>query len=352
MSAAPRAATGRSEAAGAMNVVIRTGYHARMDSSRAQLITNYTDGSEGYRDWWAPVLDQLAGPALDALSIPAGVPRILDLGCGTGMASRRLAPRLPADARLVAGDLVQAMLAVARRLAPKIPIVQFDAARLPFPDRTFDLVVCTFALHHIREQRRTLSEAHRILKPGGRLLVITWGADKSYCPAETAWGDMLTEVGGAVDIPEPASEWHEEINTPAAFESMLTSLGFHPEFLTQSTGAYDYTPESLAGVMLGLGIARRRFMALTPTVRTRFEARARRLLAGLPATDFIYRPGIVTALVSKPAEENVLVTGGPSGAADADFRTVCPNCGAEMYDRGCKTRCPQCHFFTDCSDPW
>lgn len=35
-----------------------------------------------------------------------------------------------------------------------------------------------------------------------------------------------------------------------------------------------------------------------------------------------------------------------------DFRLICPNCGAAMFDRSCKTRCSRCHFFTDCSDPW
>lgn len=45
----------------------------------------------------------------------------------------------------------------------------------------------------------------------------------------------------------------------------------------------------------------------------------------------------------------------PSGSAApprCDYRTTCPNCGAGMFDRGCKTRCPRCHYFTDCSDPW
>ena len=35
-----------------------------------------------------------------------------------------------------------------------------------------------------------------------------------------------------------------------------------------------------------------------------------------------------------------------------DFRRVCPNCSAELWDKECKSRCPRCHFFTDCSDPW
>lgn len=275
----------------------------RMDDSRARITTHYTVSSEGYRDWWAPILDHLAGPALDALPIPSGAPRILDLGCGTGLASRRLAPRLPADARLVAGDLVLAMLAEARRLAPDIPVVQFDAVRLPFPDRTFDLVVCTFALHHIREQRRTLGEVHRILKPGGRLQVVNWGADNPDSPAETAWDDLLIEMSGTATIPEPAPSWHEEIGSPSAFEAMLNALGFRSESVTQSTGAYDYTPESLAAVRLGVGVARRRFLALTPAMQTRFETRARRLLARLPAADFAWHPDIVTALVSKPLDE-------------------------------------------------
>jgi len=276
-----------------------------MDDSRARITTHYTVSREGYRDWWAPILDHLAGPALDALPIPPGAPRILDLGCGTGVAGRRLAPRLPAEARLVAGDLVFAMLAEARQLAPDIPVVRLDATRLPFADHTFDLVVCTFALHHIREQRRTLGEVHRILKPGGRFQAVNWGADNPDSPAEAAWDDLLFEMSGAATVSEPAPSWREEIGAPAPFEALLNALGFEAGSVTRSTGSYDYTPESLAAVRLGVGVARRRFLALTPAMQTRFETRARRLLAGLPAADFAWRPEIVTALVAKPLDVNL-----------------------------------------------
>lgn len=39
-------------------------------------------------------------------------------------------------------------------------------------------------------------------------------------------------------------------------------------------------------------------------------------------------------------------------ARSTDFRCTCPNCGSELWDKECKSRCPRCHFFTDCSDPW
>jgi hypothetical protein len=38
--------------------------------------------------------------------------------------------------------------------------------------------------------------------------------------------------------------------------------------------------------------------------------------------------------------------------AAGDFRRICPNCSATLWDKECKSRCPRCHFFTDCSDPW
>lgn len=44
--------------------------------------------------------------------------------------------------------------------------------------------------------------------------------------------------------------------------------------------------------------------------------------------------------------------GSPRPDRTCDYRTVCPNCGATLFDRGCKSRCSRCHFFTDCSDPW
>jgi hypothetical protein len=35
-----------------------------------------------------------------------------------------------------------------------------------------------------------------------------------------------------------------------------------------------------------------------------------------------------------------------------DFKRTCPNCGTPLFERQCKSRCPRCHYFSDCSDPW
>lgn len=59
-----------------------------------------------------------------------------------------------------------------------------------------------------------------------------------------------------------------------------------------------------------------------------------------------FKPTSKELTTSSASEQNEAPR--PSG----DFRCTCPNCGSELWDKECKSRCPRCHFFTDCSDPW
>ncbi|HEX7877780.1 MAG TPA: class I SAM-dependent methyltransferase, partial [Candidatus Eisenbacteria bacterium] len=102
-----------------------------MSDSRGRIIGHYASMPDGYRDWWAPVLDSMAAPALDALPHSGAPERWLDLASGTGIAARRLLKKLPTGSLVIAGDLVASMLERAREASPRIPVVRLDAARLP-----------------------------------------------------------------------------------------------------------------------------------------------------------------------------------------------------------------------------
>jgi ubiquinone/menaquinone biosynthesis C-methylase UbiE len=112
---------------------------------------------------------------LTELSIELQVGSALDLGCGAGHAAYALA-RAGVE-RVVAFDLSQAMLDVVAREAAtrqhdRLETILGVAEALPFADASFDLVVTRYSAHHWLDVERALSEATRVLKPGGRFVAI------------------------------------------------------------------------------------------------------------------------------------------------------------------------------------
>jgi SAM-dependent methyltransferase len=103
---------------------------------------------------------------------PHGDERVLDSACGTGALAFALAPLVR---EVVGVDVVPALLDEARRRAPEFPNVTFqeaDATRLPFGPGEFDLAGCMRALHHIAHPEPAVAELARVVRPGGRVLVI------------------------------------------------------------------------------------------------------------------------------------------------------------------------------------
>ncbi len=97
--------------------------------------------------------------------------RVLDVGCGTGALLGRLLSEAPR--RQATGlDLSANMLDKARqRLGDRTVLVQGDSEHLPFPDRSFDVVVCCDSFHHYPDPQAVLKEISRVLEPGGIFLM-------------------------------------------------------------------------------------------------------------------------------------------------------------------------------------
>jgi ubiquinone/menaquinone biosynthesis C-methylase UbiE len=99
---------------------------------------------------------------------------VLDVGTGPGVLLIELATRRP-DLRLAGVDLSADMIAAAtRNLEPfgdRVTARVGDVTSLPFPDRSFDLVVSTLSLHHWDDPKAAVPELARILRPGGRAYI-------------------------------------------------------------------------------------------------------------------------------------------------------------------------------------
>jgi demethylmenaquinone methyltransferase / 2-methoxy-6-polyprenyl-1,4-benzoquinol methylase len=102
--------------------------------------------------------------------------RVLDVASGSGDLAAALARRVGAQGEVWATDINRKMLERGRdRLLDAgalVPAVQCDAERLPFPERYFDCVTVAFGLRNMTHKDRALAEMARVLKPGGRLVVL------------------------------------------------------------------------------------------------------------------------------------------------------------------------------------
>jgi len=103
---------------------------------------------------------------------------VLDLAGGTGDIAALLLPRVGAKGAVVVGDINAEMLRVGRnRMLDRgnvrgLDYSQLDAEALPFPDKSFDCVTMAFGLRNVTHKERALAEIHRVLKVGGRALIL------------------------------------------------------------------------------------------------------------------------------------------------------------------------------------
>ena len=110
---------------------------------------------------------------------------VLDLAGGTGDIAALLLPKVGAKGRVVVGDINGDMLRVGRdRMIDRgilkgLEWSQMNAEALPFPDGSFDCVTMAFGLRNVTHKEIALAEIHRVLKVGGRVLVLEFSAVKS-----------------------------------------------------------------------------------------------------------------------------------------------------------------------------
>jgi demethylmenaquinone methyltransferase/2-methoxy-6-polyprenyl-1,4-benzoquinol methylase len=136
----------------------------------------------------------------------------LDVACGTGDLS--LALEGAGRARVVGLDFCRPMLEIARRKAGEeardVPLVEGDALRLPFADRSFEVVTIAFGLRNLSSVERGLGELLRVLKPGGRAAVLEFSSP--VVPGfralfEFYFTRVLPRIGGLVSGSRGAYEY-------------------------------------------------------------------------------------------------------------------------------------------------
>ena len=142
----------------------------------------------------------LRNKLLDQAEIASGH-RVLDIGCGTGTMALLVARQRPGST-VVGVDGDPKVLAIARRKAKKasmsIPFDEALADKLPYPDASFDRVLCSLVLHHLTQDGKigALREARRVLKTGGSLHISDFGhEERLHENIEGQLPQLISEAG-------------------------------------------------------------------------------------------------------------------------------------------------------------
>ncbi len=155
--------------------------------------------------------------------------RVLDVACGTGIVARGAAQRVGPSGRVVGLDLSPGMLAEARRAAGGIPIEWWEgsALALPFPNASFDVVLCQQGVQFFPDRVAGLGEMRRVLAPEGRLAISVFRASAGHFALAEGLEPVLGPAAWSVCEPftlSDAGELHA-ITRDAEFRNIHVRLG-------------------------------------------------------------------------------------------------------------------------------
>lgn len=284
----------------------------------------YDRNARLYEQWWAPVLAPAAAKLLDRCERTVrevidrrGTMRTLDIGTGTGALAIDAAERWPA-ADIVASDASEGMLDVARRRAKAraravgrpsegpatdsapAPIrwLAAPADALGLPDASIDLAVSSFVFQLVPDRAAAYREVLRVLRPGGRLHLVTWLAGRDeFRPADEfdeAVYDLEIDEEDSADDPRAG-----DFRSPTAAIRELRRAGFRSvaaeiDRLDQHWTAATYLDYKVRYDEIGL------FEEIGTETAERLRRRAAERLATLDPEAFRWRPPIVYLQGKRP----------------------------------------------------
>lgn len=197
---------------------------------KAAVAEGYRHVAPGWRTWRQEF--EFAGADVTRALLSASGPepgmRVLDIACGAGEPAIALGP-LVAPGDVVAIDLVPEMLQSAAANAVRagcsnITFIVADAEALPFGSECFDLVTCRAAIMHFPDPIRALSEAHRVLRPGGRAVFTALGPAAETPALLATIGVILRHVRQA-PTPRPGPDIYR-FGVAGELSALFNAAGF------------------------------------------------------------------------------------------------------------------------------
>jgi ubiquinone/menaquinone biosynthesis C-methylase UbiE len=234
----------------------------RSESGRAE--TTYDAAADDFDERPLSLRDRFGERTVVRLNLPAGA-EVLDVGCGTGASAIPAALRVGREGWVIGVDLSARMVtrAWSKAWARGVRNLEFrvaDMGALAFADGAFDAVISGFSIFFAPDMVAQARELWRLVRPGGRLAITTWGPD-AFEPALTAWRRAVERLCPDI-IPDPLPR--DRLSDLGAVRRLLSDAGIAKAEVVAEKGHQALrSPEDWWTIVLGTG-ARRIIDRMTP----------------------------------------------------------------------------------------
>jgi ubiquinone/menaquinone biosynthesis C-methylase UbiE len=216
-----------------------TELHFDEEAAKRLLAAYVTPDVEAQREQFLRALDPHPGE------------RVLDIGSGPGFLAAAIADAVGSNGRVFGVDISEPLLAVARSHCARQPWVEFrhaDATQLPFADHEFDAAISIQVLEYVRDVAAALAEIHRVLRPGGRVVIV-----------DTDWDSIVWRCTDRERMNRVLAAWEPHATDsylPRTLAGRLHQAGFRVEsqrVLPLFNPAYD--PNSFSNRIMDLMVS-------------------------------------------------------------------------------------------------
>ena len=265
-----------------------------VDSQVKLLADRYSLRAAAYESFWSPVIRPIGERLLRSLPL-SGAHRVVDVGAGAGALLPALQAAAP-KACVLGIDRSEGMLRLAKQKHAG-PLMLMDMQQLGLAADCIDVAVVAFALFHLPYPGRCLTEVNRVLRSGGMVGTITWGAE--YPPPANAIWDEELEAAGARVLELPVTDNRACCDNPDKVTGLLEQAGFvSPQVWTESL-EHLWPPQDHFDYQVG-STSRLRLQSLDDVKRRDCLGRVRDRLSYVDTEGYTYRGQVVMAAAVKP----------------------------------------------------
>ena len=225
------------------------------EQAKIKAAATYNAAAEHFDDPPLAYWDVAGRRTVERLDLKAGS-AVLDVGCGTGASALPAAEVVGSSGSVLGVDLAEKLLERARAKATQRQLqnVEFrlgDMTNLGLPDSHFDAVVSVFSVFFVPDMEALVRELWRMVKPGGKLAITTWG-ERYFAPVYAIWREAIQ-----TERPDLYTAFHpwDRISSPEQLDQLLRDSGVSNAQIVPENGSQALrTPEDWWTIVLGQGM--------------------------------------------------------------------------------------------------